>query len=207
MPIGIVYVLTNESMLGYVKIGKTSENLEARIKQLDMTNTPLPFTCFYAAEVSDPDFVEKRLHEAFGDHRVRNNREFFRISPERVVSALRLSKGEDVTLRRDIVENVDDEKALNEARARRSKFSFDMVGIKPGMVLNSYFDAATICTVAADNRVLFEGRDMSLSASALEVAKRHGYNVTALSGPQYWMLDDKSLDELRREKEEENLAT
>jgi len=60
----IVYILTNESMLGYVKIGKTT-NLEKRLKDLDNTSTPLPFECVYAAEVDDMDTIEKLLHDTF----------------------------------------------------------------------------------------------------------------------------------------------
>lgn len=77
------------------------------------------------------------MHDAFGDHRVRANREFFRISPERVKAALSIANGTDVTLRNDIVEEQDDERALNEPRKRRSRFSFDIVGLKPGIVLQS----------------------------------------------------------------------
>ena len=81
MPEGVVYILLNESMPGYVKIGKTTGDLIARIKQLDGTGVPLPFTCFYASKVVDCDFVEARLHDAFADQRVRANREFFRVAP------------------------------------------------------------------------------------------------------------------------------
>lgn len=89
---GIVYVLINEAMPGYVKVGKT-DSIERRLRDLDWTNLPLPFECFYAARVADATFVEGQLHEAFGDNRVRARREFFRISPERVVAALRLGTG------------------------------------------------------------------------------------------------------------------
>lgn len=76
MSANIVYVLINEAMPGYVKIGKT-EDLERRVRDLDWTNLPLPFECFYAARVRNAGFVESQLHEAFGDHRVRAKREFF----------------------------------------------------------------------------------------------------------------------------------
>jgi hypothetical protein len=42
---GIVYVLINEAMPGYVKVGKT-DNLDRRLRDLDWTNLPLPFECF-----------------------------------------------------------------------------------------------------------------------------------------------------------------
>ena len=60
---GVVYVLSNPSMDGYVKIGKTT-NLEQRLKSLDNTSTPLPFRCVFAVEVEDMDKVEGLAHQA-----------------------------------------------------------------------------------------------------------------------------------------------
>ena len=87
----IIYILINEAMPGYVKIGRTT-NLEQRIRSLDTTSVPLPFECFYACTVANADFVEKQLQDAFLDHRVRSTREFFELSPDRVVSALKLAE-------------------------------------------------------------------------------------------------------------------
>jgi hypothetical protein len=55
--VGIIYVLLNQAMPGLIKIGRTAENIETRMRQLDTSGVPLPFECFYAAEVSDPDRV------------------------------------------------------------------------------------------------------------------------------------------------------
>ena len=95
----IVYVLINEAMPNYIKIGRTT-NLEQRIRSLDTTGLPLPFECFYACTVKDAGFVEKQLHDAFLDHRVRSSREFFEISPERAVSALKLAELKVILLNR-----------------------------------------------------------------------------------------------------------
>ena len=72
----VIYVLTNEAMPGLIKIGITNGDVSERIKQLDNTSIPLPFECFYAAEVTDAAKAEKAIHTAFGDHRVRPSREF-----------------------------------------------------------------------------------------------------------------------------------
>jgi len=43
---GIVYVLTNPTMPGLVKIGKTSrDSVMARLSELYTTGVPLPFEC------------------------------------------------------------------------------------------------------------------------------------------------------------------
>ena len=84
----IVYVLTNEAMPGLVKVGATTDDLATRVRALFGTGVPLPFEIFYACEVKDCWFVEKQMHDAFGDHRISKSREFFRIAPERVKAAL-----------------------------------------------------------------------------------------------------------------------
>lgn len=42
----IVYVLTNEAMPEYVKIGFTHGSVQERIRQLDRTGVPLPFEIY-----------------------------------------------------------------------------------------------------------------------------------------------------------------
>src|SRR3989344_5347730 len=102
----IIYILINEAMPGYVKIGRTSANLEQRIRDLSAsTSIPIPFTCFYACTVKDAQFVEHQLHDAFDHNRINPRREFFQIAPERVVSALKLAEIENVTPKKDLVEN------------------------------------------------------------------------------------------------------
>jgi len=63
----IVYVLINEAMPGYVKIGIT-DNLERRIRELDNTSIPLPFECFYACTVESAANVEKLIHMVRDHH-------------------------------------------------------------------------------------------------------------------------------------------
>ena len=171
------------------------------MRELDTTSTPLPFECFYAARVADIDFVERQLHEAFGDHRVRPRREFFNISAERVQSALMLAALEDVTPRDDVVEDADDQAALNKARNVRSKFNFKMVDIPPGAELTFVKDP-TITAIVIDHRsVEFEGEKTSLSLSALIIVRRMGYQWTKISGPTYWEYEGETLDERRQRME------
>ncbi|MSO71881.1 MAG: GIY-YIG nuclease family protein [Alphaproteobacteria bacterium] len=87
----IVYVLVNEAMPGLIKIGRTNNDLAARIRSLYQTGVPLPFEPYFACEVKDSAFVEAQLHEAFDDHRVSKNREFFRLAPARAKAALMLA--------------------------------------------------------------------------------------------------------------------
>lgn len=198
---GIIYILTNEAMPGYVKIGKTTTSVEDRMKGLDSTGIPLPFECHFAAQVDEMDMIEKHLHDAFSDQRVRQRREFFEISPERVRSALLIAGGIDVTPKGEVVEDEEDIKALNKARTMRSRFKFRMVNLKPGTTLTHARDENAICTIIDGSRVEFEGKETSLSTSALIVLHRLGYKWSKVSGPVFWKYNDETLSELRHRLE------
>jgi hypothetical protein len=196
----IVYVLTNAEMPGLVKIGITDASVGDRVKQLDNTSVPVPFECFYAAEVSDAARVERAIHEAFDDHRVRKSREFFRLSPDKPKAIIELLCIKNVTPGGELFTEEGDEEALAEAKKRRAAFNFSLVGIKPGTVLQSVFDDTITCTVKGDRSVEFRGEEHSLSSSALMIAHEKGYDWSTIAGPQYWKYEGKTLSELREEK-------
>ena len=164
----IIYILTNEAMTGYVKVGRTSTSLEQRIRELNSsTSVPLPFTAFYACTVKDAAFVEHQLHDAFDNNRINPRREFFQISPERVVSALKLAEIENVTPKKDFVESHEDQQALNQVRAEmRAKFNFKMVDIPVGAELVFSRDENIKAKVVDNKSIDFNNQTTSLSASA-----------------------------------------
>jgi len=196
-----VYILTNEAMPGLVKIGMTTTPIEARMLALDTTGVPLPFECYYAARVSDEKQVERALHEAFGDHRVRKSREFFRLDPYRAKVILELVAQEEVTPKSDVVSDPADEEALVQARQRRSKFTFSSADVPVGaMLVFSKGDGYT-ATVLDDSRIDFRGEMTSLSASAQVIMKELGYTWVATQGPAFWLYDGETLDDRRRSRE------
>src|ERR1700692_3197768 len=195
----IVYVLVNQAMLGLIKIGRTTDTIESRMRQLDTSGVPLPFECFHAAEVSDAGRVERALHEAFEDHRVRRNREFFELSPDKPKVIIKLMELREVTPRSDILTEPGDQEALDQARRRRSRFRFSAVGIPVTAELHSTFDDAVTCVVRDDTSITFRGEDHSLSSAAMIVARENGYHWSSIAGPAYWKYDGKTLSELREE--------
>ena len=84
----VVYILVNPSMPGIVKIGRTTQGVFKRMEQLNTTGVALPYECFYAAFVHDDVEVERALHEHFSDCRVNQRREFFEVSPQKVMREL-----------------------------------------------------------------------------------------------------------------------
>ncbi len=188
----IIYILINEAMPGYIKIGRTT-NLEQRMRSLDTTSVPLPFECFFACTVSDSNFVERQLHDAFADQSVRSSREFFELAPERVLAALKLAAIEDVTPKSDYVETQEDQQALNEARSKRARFNFEMVHIPVGSELTFIKDDTIRVRVVDKSTIEWNGEIFSLSAAA---QKALGVDWPA-QGPLYWMFEGETLDERR----------
>ena len=191
---GIVYVLSNPAFDNYVKVGRTID-LEQRLKQLDNTSVPLPFRCVFAVEVDDEIAVEKLVHQAFADVRVRSTREFFEIDAQRVISALKLTNGKDVTPKEDIAEDEESIEALERTVAKRRSYSFSDAHVNVGDVLTYSKDDAVIATVVADKKVEFEGEIVSLSKAALTLLHREGYKWKQANGWAFWMKDGETLSE------------
>ena len=122
-PLEIVYILTNPSMPGLVKIGRTSK-LIPRVEALSAsTSSPEPFIIAYAAYVEDAPYVERALHAAFSMHRM-PGREFFRIPVTNAVAALSLAEVSQVTLD---VEEEQPTQIIEEIRVRNIRRSYDRV--------------------------------------------------------------------------------
>lgn len=194
----IVYVLTNEAMPGYIKIGKTTD-LERRMKELDNTSAPLPFECFYACVVKDMGFVEKQLHEAFSHNRVRSNREFFELSPVQAAAALKLVELENVTPGIDIIESKEDQAALDKARSRRSNFKFSLLNVPIGSELSFISDEKIKAVVVDDRHIKVNEKVTSTSRSAAELTN----SKSQLRGSLYWLYEGETLDDRRRRIETE----
>ena len=193
---GIVYILTNLAMPGYVKIGKTGTSIEQRVLELSRSSAvPLPFEVYYAAKVSDMNEVENALHDAFGDHRINPKREFFSIAPERVVAILKLLSLGDVTPNKDTgIESKEDSIAMEVARKRRSAFNFKMVNIPAGAVLEFIRDENITCAVAKDRKHVIYGDEVLSVSAAAQKALNSKWQV---QGPAYWTYNGELLDELR----------
>tara|TARA_R110000824_G_C14953044_1_gene651143 strand:+ start:129 stop:665 length:537 start_codon:yes stop_codon:yes gene_type:complete len=77
---GRVYILTNQSMPGLVKIGKTTRSVEQRAAELHQTGVPTPFKVGFDIFTPDCAELELRAHEKFAGVRVSDSREFFAVS-------------------------------------------------------------------------------------------------------------------------------
>jgi hypothetical protein len=73
--------MSNPSMPGLVKIGRTTRSVEQRANELWQTGVPTPFVVEFSILSPDCEGMELRAHEFFHESRVDGSREFFRVSP------------------------------------------------------------------------------------------------------------------------------
>lgn len=201
----IIYLLTNESMPDLIKIGMTDERLEDRIKELSRhTGVPLPFEVYFACEVEDMRKVEKSLHDAFMDHRINPKKEFFKINPERVISILRLLQKEDVTPIIDEYEEVEEKKAVELAKERRSRFNFNFAQIPIGSEIQFYYDNTVTAKVLNEREIMLGGVTGSLNKITLDLLRGTGRIWKSVQGPAFWLYEGETLDERRMRLEVQN---
>jgi len=193
----IIYILTNEAMPEYVKIGFTHGNVEDRIRQLDRTGVPLPFEIYYAGIVENAEKDEKWLHSIFGDRRARDNREFFKMNPEYAVLALKRVIIEEVLM--DSGLTPEQEKEVDEVKERRSRFHFNNSGIPVGSKLTFTRNSNIVAEVVENDKIMIDEKIDSLSSFAKDLL---GYKRTP-QGTLYFKFEDEILADRRIRLESE----
>lgn len=192
---GWVYLITNEAMPGYVKIGLTRQNdVVVRLKQLDNTAVPMPFECHFAARVPDCAKLEKTLHFVFGGQRPRQSREFFKIDPDlakAIIELVAIEANDNAHFSASLTTT--QKKDVEDARRRRESASFTAIGIPIGAELTFSKDPAVLCEVSGPKKVLFGGEQLSVSAAALKALRELGYDWRTVNGWAYWTFEGQLL--------------
>lgn len=218
---GFVYILTNPSFReDWVKIGKSARPVDVRSKELDNTAVPLPFEIYATLKTEKYEKVEKLVHKTIDrltDLRIRKNREFFNVKPDKALEILK-----------DIAETIDDaeidevylhkndwrtndvaheatptyEKSPTEpAKHQRPPFKFSMVNIAVGSIV-TFVPTNTNVRVASDNQIEYNGKLYKLSAFTRDFIPADKRNESgAYQGAKYFSYNDKILDDLRTEVE------
>jgi len=91
---------------------------------------------------------------------------------------------------------------------RLDHFSFALIGLEEGEVLRFSKHSEVTCVVAGrkgeqvkGQRVVFEGREMSLSAAGRRAYRQHGYEIGRVRGSMCWEHDGRLLADLLQEIE------
>jgi len=85
---GYVYILSNPSMPGLVKIGKTTREPHSRAGQLYQTGVPTPFKVELALYSPDCHELERKAHTMLAGRRPSGGREFFAIEVDAAIAAV-----------------------------------------------------------------------------------------------------------------------
>lgn len=90
---GYVYILTNTSLKGLLKIGSTTYGAEKRAKQLSRTTSlPTPFDVAYEVYVSNYEDFEDIVHSELNDYRINPKREFFNVTLDKAIEVIEALK-------------------------------------------------------------------------------------------------------------------
>lgn len=200
---GIVYILTNPSLQGWIKIGYTdNDDIQNRLNQLNASSSiPLSFRVYATLSVECASEVEKSIHTIFdtidkslhsieklenGKERIR---EFFQISPEKAFiifkEVAKLKNCEN-----DLILGVPNKFEIEEEElvTKRTKITFKELGITIGTELEFLRDSNIKCIVVDEkNSVKYQDEETTLSAIAKKLI---GYNV---NGFQYFTIDNETL--------------
>lgn len=88
---GYVYILSNPSMSGLIKIGQTQRSPEERARELSRnTSIPSDFIVEFEIFTIDRTGLEKIAHKKLEPYRVNKRREFFEIEIEKAAEIIKL---------------------------------------------------------------------------------------------------------------------
>ena len=212
---GYVYILTNPSFKeDWVKIGKSSRPVDIRSKELDNTAVPLPFEIYATLKTVKYEQVEKLIHKTIDrltDLRIRQNREFFNVSPAKALDILK-----DISMTLDDAE-IDEvhlgdvrfkrtEKSVKESKVskQRPRFKFSMVNIPIGATI-TFIPTGAEVRVADEDHVEYEGRIYKLSPFVGTFMPDDKRNTSgAYQGAKYFTYKGEILDDLRTKIEKLN---
>lgn len=215
---GLVYILTNPCLDGWVKIGMTErDDIEKRLAELNSpANIPLSYRCYAVYEVSNPFKVEKRIHslidriddslharETLNNGRIRE-REFFKISPETAYGVFK----DIAELRGDInmlklympTDVQSQEEELAESRTKRTNNSFDLLKIEIGEeIAFLYDDSIKAIVVNNKNKVKYNNEEYSVTALARKILiECYGWSDNLhVNGWRFFTKDGTTLSDLR----------
>ena len=223
---GLVYILVNPCLLGWVKIGMTeNDDIEERLSKLsNQPNIPLSFRCYATYKVEKPREVENCIHNIIDtiDNSLRareklengreKKREFFQILPEaaydvfEIILKLRGDKEENLKKYELTPTEIEEEQIAEKAiiRARRKRNTFSSLGIPVGTIIVFKPDNSVTARVSDDvNHVEYESETYTVSAlaSKLLIEKLRWAETTNVSGWMYFTKDGKTLDEIREDIE------
>ena len=215
---GIVYILVNPCLDGWIKIGKTDRDINERLSELNSpTNIPLSFRAYATYEVDNAREVEMHIHRLFdsideslhareelANGKIRQ-REFFRISEEKafkVLESVSELRGDRANLKKILPDQEQvEEDVIADQATRRPPFKFSMIGLPVGSQLTFLYDENCTCITIDDSQVEYDGVNYSLTGLAKKLLSERGRYANNVPGPQYFTYQGEKLSHWRNIKE------
>jgi hypothetical protein len=88
MASGYVYILTNVSLPGMIKVGRTLRDSRSRARELFTTGLPTPFQVAFEIFSDEHEKLEGDFHQELHDFRISSNREFFKYPLDKAIALL-----------------------------------------------------------------------------------------------------------------------
>jgi T5orf172 domain len=85
---GYVYILTNVSLPGMIKVGRTLRDSRSRARELFTTGLPTPFQVAFEIFSDEHEKLEADFHQELHDFRISTNREFFKYPLDKAIILL-----------------------------------------------------------------------------------------------------------------------
>ena len=216
---GIVYILTNPCLDGWVKIGMSEkDDIQDRLDELNNpSNIPLSFRAYVIYRVENPLAVEKCIHSLIDtiddtlraieqrDNGRNRKREFFKISPEKAFEIFRqiaLLRGDSEFL--GMVEPTEADQRVDEImQQKRPRLNLKEIGIPDQSMLTFVNDESITCVADIENnKLIYEGTPYSLSALAKKLLnEKCGWHINSIAGGSYFKYNGETLNDIRNNME------
>lgn len=221
---GIVYILTNPCLDGWVKIGMTErQDVDKRLKELNTpSNIPLSYRCYATYEVENPELVEKTIHslidmvdnslharEYLSNGKVRE-REFFKISPETAYGIFKnvaILRGDKECLKLTVLTLEQEEEESANTKSQRSNNSFKLLNIPVGTKISFLLDDTIVAKVVDDkNHIEYDGVQYTPTGLAKKLlVELEGWAESSIvNGWKYFVIGGITLFDLREQIERVN---
>lgn len=110
---------------------------------------------------------------------------------------MKLTRGKNITPKHDIAKEEAGIGAIEEASQKpRKSYSLFDASLSVGDILHYVKDEGITARVVAEKKIIFEENETSLSASALVLLQRDGYNWRTVNGWHFWMFNNETRVEL-----------
>ena len=120
---GYLYILSNPSMPGLLKIGLTTRSVSERVAELSSTGVPSAFNIEACFATDDPRTHESAIHHRLAESRL-VGKEFFRVSVEAAIeAACAVTRSEPLGqhVQRSLADNHFDDRGLKQLQAIRDQ--------------------------------------------------------------------------------------